>query len=113
MRKKQIFILIILSALGLVVWILISELSGIVEAWDSLYYYIIGLPIMFVAAGFAGYFAPSNCWKWGIAVVILQPVALFTKSKPDPLMIVGLLFFIFFILLSIGSAYLGKRLREN
>ncbi|WP_158512981.1 hypothetical protein [Flavisolibacter tropicus] len=44
LSKKQLVISIILSVIGLAVWISIGLISNKVEAWDSNLYYLAGLP---------------------------------------------------------------------
>jgi hypothetical protein len=109
--KKQILLSIILSFIGLAVWITINNISGTVEAWDSKYYYLPGLPIMFAASALAGYIEPQRVWIWGISIVILQPVALLIQSDAGPLVVVGLSLFAIIILLATVCAYLGKVVR--
>jgi hypothetical protein len=79
MTKRQIFLSIILSVIGLAVWIAVGKMSNEAEPWDSIHYFQIGLPIMFVASAIAGFIEPEFPWKWGLFVVILQPVALFIQ----------------------------------
>ncbi|NEW80574.1 MAG: hypothetical protein GZ086_14390 [Gelidibacter sp.] len=112
MTEKQIFIAIILSVIGLGVWIVASRMSNEVEAWDSIQYYQISLPAMFIASAIAGFIEPKRPWMWGVFVVILQPIALFIQTGGGPYILVGLFFFFFFIGLAIGFAYVGKWLRK-
>lgn len=93
MTKRQIFLSIILSVIGLTVWIAVGKMSNEVEPWDSIEYYLIGLPIMFGASAIAGFIEPKFPLRWGLFVVVLQPIALFIESKAGPLAIVGLFFF--------------------
>ena len=77
MKKQQIFLPALLSVVGLVVWILVSQVAHQKEAWDSSYYFTIGLPVIFAASAVAGYIEPKRPWRWGLFIFLLQPVALF------------------------------------
>lgn len=113
MTKRQIFLSILLSVIGLTVWIAISTMSNKVEAWDSTYYYQIGLPIMLGASAIAGFIEPKYTWRWGLFVVVLQPIALFIQGQVGPFAILGLLYFLFFIVLAADCAYVGKTIRKD
>jgi hypothetical protein len=112
MKKQEILLSVILSLLGLVVWIGVSKMSNELEAWDSMYYYQLGLPLIFAAAAIAGYIIPIRPWRWGLFVVILQPIALYVQSELGPLILIGLLFFFALASLAIGFAYLGSMVRK-
>lgn len=111
LAKKQLFISATLSLTGLTVWLTVSNITNDVEAWYSDQYYQIGLPIMFVTAAIAGFIAPRKAWLWGILIFILQPIFIFTQAKITPLIYVGVLFFLAFMVMAIGFAYFGKILR--
>lgn len=112
LAKKQLSLSAILSVIGLAVWIIISRITNEDEAWDSDQYYKIGLPVMFGAATIAGFIAPNKPWRWGVLVVILQPIAITTQAQSGPLTLIGITFFLFFIAIAIGCAYIGKALRS-
>lgn len=113
MTKKQISLLIILSLTGLIIWVMIGRIANTVEAWDSMYYYLVGLPLMCAASAIAGYLEPKSPYVWGISILILQPVVLLFQTKPGPLILVGLVFFGFFAAFTIGCAYLGSSFRKK
>lgn len=112
LAKKQLFISATLSLTGLTVWLTISGITNDVEAWYSDQYYQIGLPIMFLTATIAGFIAPGKPWLWGVLIVILQPAFIFTQAKITPRIYVGVLFFLAFMVMAIGFAYLGTILRS-
>ena len=113
MTKRQIFISIILSIIGLTVRIAISKISNKTEAWDSTNYFSIGLPIMFAASGVAGFIEPKHRWRWGLFVVVLQPIALFGQGEVGPFAILGVIYFLFYFLLASGCAFLGNMIRRD
>ena len=113
MKKQQIFLPLILGVFGLVVWIVVSQVSHQKEAWDSGYYFQIGLPLMFAASAVAGYLKPGRPWRWGLFVFALQPIALFLQSQEGPLVVVGLFFFLLFAAVAVGCAYIGSIIRHT
>lgn len=113
MTRRQIILSVILSVIGLAVWIAVSKMSNEVEAWDSIRYYQIGLPVMFGASAIAGFIEPERPWRWGMFVVVLQPIALFVQSVAGPLVIVGMFFFFVFAAGAIGCAYVGSMIRKS
>lgn len=95
-------------------WVVIGLIANKVEAWDSRSYFSIGLPILFAASGVAGYLEPERPWRWGIMVFIGQPIALLLQNMGnEALAFVGLFFFLFFIVLAIGCAYVGRFIRRS
>lgn len=108
---KQGIIFVITSLIGLGVWVGISIISGKEEAWDSPLFFVLGLPIMILASGIAGYIDPGGFWLWGIAVVILQPVALLINSEIGPFILVGFFTFGVFAVLCVFGAWVGGKLR--
>lgn len=113
MNNREISLLIILGLIGLTVWVVIGKISQGAEAWDSTYYYTLGLPLMCISSAIAGYIAPRKPVFFGIAAVILQPIALLFQGEIGPLLIVGMLFFLFFAAFTVGSAFLGAALRKR
>jgi small-conductance mechanosensitive channel len=57
---------------GAVIWVTITKLTGVREAWDSVHYFMWGLPLMMLVAAIAGYLAPTKTWRWGIASIAPQ-----------------------------------------
>jgi len=55
MSKRETIIFAITSVVGLGAWVAITIVSGKEEAWDSLLFFTIGLPVMLCASGVAGY----------------------------------------------------------
>lgn len=109
-RERLLYVMT--SLIGLGVWLGVSLYSGQIEAWDSDLYYGLGIGVMMLTAGTAGYVEPGMSWRWGISVVILQPLAMMLMSDAGPLMIVGLILFAVFALLCMGAAVLGAAVKE-
>ena len=69
---------------------------------------------MLLASGIAGYIEPESSILMGIAVVSLQPIALFISVKElGPLAVIGLMYFGVFAVLCTGSAFIGAYIRKG
>ena len=110
-RKEQLLYLAT-SLVGLGVWTGISMYSDQPEAWNSELYYGVGVVVMMLTAAWAGYVEPEAPWRWGISIVILQPLALMLMSDAGPLMFVGLLLFGVLAFLCMGAAIMGAGVRR-
>jgi hypothetical protein len=80
-------------AAGAVAWIVISAASGNPEAWDSNWYWTVGVPCMFVSTFGLGLLWRAGAWRWGIEIVLPQLVLCFLGSGSGPLVGVGFVFF--------------------
>jgi len=75
---------------GLGVWISISLLSGsarngvfvVREAWDTPAYFSIGLPVLAVAGGVAGFLAPRRVWRWPLWIAVGQALGMAFVHPP-------------------------------
>jgi len=107
-KRSDILIFLALAFFGLIIWLAISRITGHTEAWDSLRFFTIGMPALIFIATVAGAIRPGRSFLWGTATIAFQPIALFAVNKqPDPLMVVGLLFFVAFALPCAIGAFLG------
>ena len=76
---------------GILVWVLVSMLSGRREAWDSEAYYQIGLPVLCVVSAVLGYFEPDRPWRWGAIPLAAQAVTMFAMQGLGNLWPLGLI----------------------
>ena len=66
-----------LGFLGLAVWICLSIFAGLMledefrlhEAWDAAAYFYVGVPIMALSVGLAGFHHPERAWRWPLWLV--------------------------------------------
>jgi hypothetical protein len=100
-----------LVLIGTFVWELIRFISNEKEAFDSIFYFIVGLPMMFISTFFAGYLQSGRCWLFGISVVIAQPVLLFYEVPSGPLFMIGFVIFGFISFVSSRAALFGESIR--
>ena len=112
LSRRERLLYLSTSLIGLGIWVGISLYSGRPEAWDSELFYGIGIGAMMLTAAWAGYVETEAPWRWGISVVILQPLALMLMSSAGPLMFIGLILFAVFALLCMGAATLGAGVKR-
>ncbi|KGO96502.1 hypothetical protein [Flavobacterium enshiense] len=110
---KDIFMYPISIATGMIYWIVLCKITGQTEAWDSTYYYTIGLPLFMLINLFFGYIAPHNPWKWGFLSTISQLIPLTLISKPSPYWPVGIITFAVLSIPTIFTAILGSKLHKK
>jgi hypothetical protein len=115
-RQRNIDLIVFLTTAlaGLGIWLAVVGASGTREAWDSDYFYNVGFPCMAFVSGLAGFLRPSHAWRWGIAAMILQPVALYWGQGPsqgrfEP---IGLFFFLAYAVALAFCAVAGAKLRQ-
>jgi hypothetical protein len=113
-RKIDLFVFLGAALAGLGIWIAVSAASGTKDAWDSDYFYNVGFPCMAFVSGLAGFLRPTRPWLWGIAVVSLQPVALYWGEHPllGHFRPIGVFFFVAYAVALAFCAVAGARLRQ-
>lgn len=77
---------------GLLVNVAISVVTGRDEAWDSPFYYVVGIPLMCVAIGFISYRFPRNPGRWTFFMSLGQCVAAVVMGGGVGVLIIALLF---------------------
>jgi len=53
-------------AFGFFVWMVVSYMSGRVEAWDSHLYWKFGYPALVIGSALMGYHKRGRAWRWGL-----------------------------------------------
>jgi len=96
---------------GAILWLAAAGISGKREAWDSSIYWAVAYPLGIVLAGGLGYWVPEKPWRWGLAVMLAQAVALSAAGSDFGLLPLGLMMFSILALPAIGVAALMARLR--
>src|SRR5689334_19955597 len=61
---------------GFATCLAIVLVTGRKEAWDSPLYFLVGLPLMCVAAGAIAFRFPERSWRWGIGMAVGQSIAM-------------------------------------
>ena len=94
-------------ACGMVTWILVSAASGRVEAWDSGWYFTVGMPVVCATSGLLGFLEPSRPWRWGVAPLAGQFVWMILTQGPGNLLPLGVLVFGVFSVPPVIAAQIG------
>ena len=102
---------------GVLSWDLVRLFGEHREAWDDPKYWLIGYPLMVVAAFLLGLGFPQRPWRWGALIVATQAVwatflALANDGVPD-LLPLGFITFALLALPCVLSAYIGQWLRHQ
>lgn len=97
---------------GALLWLGTAVFSGRREAWDSPLYWSITYPLCLLLAGLLAYVEPVRPWRWALAVMLVQPIAmLLTSGSSLSLLPLGLIMFAILALPPIAIAGLVARLR--
>jgi len=113
-NNKEVQAFVVIALVGLFIWLAIVFASGQQDAWDDKAYFGIGIPVMLFTSAIGGFFFPKMPWRWGIAVVCLQPVVgVLVRGKIPRFFIVGLFIFGIVAALCVGTAYLGSAIRRR
>ncbi len=92
---------------GALIWIVIVQVSGRSEAWDSDLYFSMGMPAMCVVSFALALAEPERSWRWGIAPSVGQFVWLLLANGPGNLLPLGVVVFAVFSLPSVLAARAG------
>jgi len=92
---------------GIVVWVVVSTVSGRREAWDSEWYFLIGIPVVCGVSAALGFVEASRPWRWGIAPLIGQFSWMLLTQGPGNLSPLGLVVFGVLSVPSIMTARIG------
>lgn len=96
---------------GALLWFATTGISGKTEAWDSSLYWTVAYPLAIGLAGGLAYWAPEKPWRWGLAVMLAQAVALVIVGADFSLLPLGLILFSVLALPAVGLAQLLARIR--
>lgn len=105
--SKESWLYGIAALSGIAVWVLVSTASGQREAWDSEWYFLVGIPVVCVVAAGLGYVQPNRPWRWGVAPILAQAVWMFTTQGFGNLWPIGMVAFVVFAIPSVVTAWLG------
>jgi hypothetical protein len=102
---------------GILAWDLVRLLGVRPEAWDDANYWLIGYPLMLIAAFILGLGFPERPWRWAAIIVGAQAVwafflALAADGLPN-LFPLGLIMFALLGLPCIAAAYAGRWLNRR
>lgn len=96
---------------GVVLWLATAAISGSREAWDSTLYWSVTYPLSIGLAGVLGYFYTERPWRWGLAVMFAQALALLLAAGGFSLLPLGLVAFVILSLPAIALARVAAAIR--
>jgi NAD/NADP transhydrogenase beta subunit len=77
-RKHLVIALAVVTGVALELGI--EALSGLREAWDSEYYWMMGVPIAAVISVLVGFIAEKRDWLWAAAIIPSQVITMMATS---------------------------------
>ncbi|HWK38821.1 MAG TPA: hypothetical protein VNR88_07890 [Hyphomicrobium sp.] len=116
-RAASVVVPVAIAAVaGVLAWDLVRLIGEHAEAWDDPDYWVVGLPIMFIAAFVLGLGYPDRPWRWAVAIVATQALwssflALADGRSPN-LFPLGLVTFAIVALACTAVAYTGRWARQ-
>lgn len=105
---------IVSLGLGLLICFVISLLTGKREAWDTVVYFSLGIPLMALIIFVLAYFYPFKPWRWTLAMTLGQSIAIVLNSGGSlslwPLSIAAILIY---SLPQFFTGFLGAKLSKR
>ena len=105
--KKDHLLYGVAVVVGIIVWIVVSKVSHRREAWDSKWYFLVGVPVVCIVSAVLGYVAPSRPWRWGAAPLAGQFFWMLLTEGPGNLLPLGVVVFGILAIPSMTTAWLG------
>ena len=105
--KKDYWLYGAAVAAGIGVWVVVSEVSHRREAWDSEWYFLIGIPVVCMVAAGLGFVEPRKPWRWGLIPLMAQAVWMVVTQGVGNLLPLGLVVFGVLAIPSMITAWLG------
>jgi hypothetical protein len=93
---------------GAAVWIAITAATGRREAWDSEWYFTLGIPAVCLLSLVLGYIEPHRPWRWGILPLAGQFAWMLVTNGPGNLLPLGVIMFGILSIPSIITAWVGS-----
>lgn len=103
LKPGHAYTIAIIGGAGL--WFITAAVTGRTEAWDSTLYWVATYPISIAIAGWLAYHLPTNPWRWALAVMWAQALALMFAGSSFGLLPLGL---IVFGVLSLPAIFVAK-----
>jgi hypothetical protein len=105
--KKDSWCYIIAAMSGILVWVVVSSMSGRREAWDSPAYFQVGIPAVCLLSSILGYLSPDRAWRWGVVPMIAQQAWMLATQGVGNLLPLGIIVGGILAIPSILTARLG------
>jgi hypothetical protein len=105
--KKDTWFYGVSVVVGIIVWVVVSKVSHRREAWDSQWYFMVGVPVVCVVSAVVGFVEPVRPWRWGAAPLAGQFFWMLVTQGPGNLLPLGVLVFGILAIPSMLTARLG------
>ena len=105
--KKDHWLYLAAALIGAAVWFAVTVISGRREAWDSVLYFSVGMPVVCIVSLALGYFEPVRWWRWGVLPLAGQFACLLITEGPGNLLPLGIVVFGVLSVPSIATAWIG------
>ncbi len=110
--KSYLFVSFGLSVMGLMIWLATTIFAHRRDAWDSKYYFFIGLQILLIINFLFGFLKPVKAFLFGFAVICLQPIAMIIQNGIESRFLLSIILFILLGLLLSFSSFMGSFLKK-
>ncbi len=111
--KKDYWLYLAALAGGIAVWAVVSDVSGKREAWDSEWYFLIGMPAVCLLSAILGFIEPKNSWRWGVVPLAGQLAWMVLTQGVGNLLPLGVIVFGILAIPSVATALLGAFIRNR
>jgi hypothetical protein len=98
---------LVAAVCGAAIWILIAQASGRREAWDSGWYFSVGIPAVCLVSMALAFFEPDRSWRWGVLPLVGQFLWMVLSQGPGNLLPLGVIVFAVLSVPSIIAAWIG------
>ncbi len=113
MKKVDVWLYAIALAVGIAVWIAVSNATGKREAWDSEMYFSFGMPVVCVVALLLGIVEPRRAWRWGVTPLVGQFATMLITQGVGNLLPLGIIVFAVLSIPSVLAARFGAFVRTR
>lgn len=110
--KSYLFTSFGLSIIGLLIWLATTIFAHRKDAWDSKYYFFIGLPILLIINFLLGFLKPGKAFLFGFAIICLQPFAMIIQNGIESRFFLSIILFIVLGFLLSFSTFMGSFLKK-
>ena len=91
--KREYWLYLLAAGCGAAIWILIAQVSGRNEAWNSNLYFTLGIPVVCQVSMAFAFFEPNRSWRWGVLPMVGQLVWMLISPGPGNLLPLGVIVF--------------------
>jgi hypothetical protein len=113
MRTAEKNLYVLTAAVAVAVWFAPWLVLGRKEAWDHWTYFIVSIPIMSIAAAYAGFRASSRWWRWPLMLVFAQFATALLLGGFGNLFPLGVIVFVIFavpmVITTALAAWIARR----